>query len=84
MSYTLLSETQPVARKDHRCIWCGQKIPSGTKYLAERSIFDGEMQNHHWHPECAQHCREINDEEAIWEFEAYSNERPRGDSHVQD
>jgi hypothetical protein len=29
VSYSLLSETRPIARKDHRCIWCGQKIEKG-------------------------------------------------------
>lgn len=76
MSYTLLSETQPIARKDHRCIWCGQKIEKGTKYVSERSVFDGDMQNHHWHEECLAYCREVNDD-CEYEFAPYSEERPR-------
>ena len=75
MSYTLLSETRPKARKDHRCIWCGQVIPKGSEYVSERSVFDGEMQNHHWHEECLDSARENNDE-CEWEFEPYGNERP--------
>jgi hypothetical protein len=47
----------------------------GSQYVAERSVFDGEMQNHHWHEECLENAREINDE-CVWEFEPYSNERP--------
>lgn len=74
MSYTLLSETRPIARKEHRCIWCGQAILKGEKYVAERSVFDGEMQNHHWHPECLTDARATEDCE--WEFMPYSNERP--------
>jgi hypothetical protein len=76
MSYTLLSETKPIARKDHRCIWCGQKIAKGEQYVAERSVFGGEMQNHHWHDGCAKACRAENWNESEWEFEPYSNERP--------
>ncbi len=75
MSYTLLSETRPVARKDHHCIWCGEKILKGNEYIYERSVFDGDMQNHHWHEECLDDARDNSDYE--WEFIPYSNERPR-------
>lgn len=74
MSYSLLSETHPVARVEHRCIWCGQKILKGERYTAERSVYDGEMQNHHWHAECLRAARA--DSELDWEFNAYDNERP--------
>lgn len=75
MSFTLLSETRPKARKDHRCIWCGEKILKGNIYVAERSVFDGEMQNHHWHEECLTDARNNSDYE--WEFTPYDNERPK-------
>lgn len=75
MSYDLLSMTHPVARKAHRCIWCGQEIPKGMQYTSERSVFDGEMQNHHWHNECLADAHANNDTE--WEFMSYSNERPK-------
>ena len=76
MSYTLLSETHPKARKEHRCIWCGQKITIGEQYVAERSVFDREMQNHHWHYECLKDARSNQDYE--WEFMPYNNDRPKG------
>lgn len=76
MSYTLFAMTHPVARKDHRCIWCGQKIAKGEQYTFERSVFDGEMQNHHWHPECLEDCRIENEHAGEWEFMPYSNDRP--------
>ncbi len=82
MGYELLCETKPTARKDHRCIWCGQAIPKGSKYVHESSVFDGEFQNHHWHPECLHYARTVNNE-STWEFEPYSE--PRGieeSSHV--
>lgn len=65
-----------MARKDHKCIWCGQAIPKGTEYIAERSVFDGEMQNHHWHPECLEDCKLAYAGESEWEFIPYDNERP--------
>lgn len=75
MSYTLLSETFPTAHKDHRCIWCGQPIPIGTTHRHERSIFQGEFQNHRWHPECNEAFMNVctHGEE---EFSPYENERP--------
>src|SRR5690348_8752902 len=76
MGYTLLSKTDPVARKDHRCIWCGQRIPKGEGYINERSIYDGDMQNHHWHPECWEASKEEFSRECEWEFSPYDNERP--------
>lgn len=75
MSYTLLSKTNPKARKDHRCIWCGQTIPKDSQYVAERSVYDGDMQNHHWHGECW-NDEQHNNDEPEWEFMPYSYERP--------
>lgn len=50
MSYTLLSQTRPKARKAHRCIWCGQEITKGCQYIAERSVFLNrtETKDHLW------------------------------------
>ena len=79
MSYTLLSETVRKARKKHRCIWCGESINVSFTYVDERSVFDGAMQRHRWHPECLDSAREgwqSGDDE---EFIAYSHERPSAD-----
>jgi len=54
MSYQLLSETEPKARKDYRCIWCPEKILKGEKHIHETSKYDGDFQDHRWHPECKQ------------------------------
>jgi hypothetical protein len=76
--YSLLSESFPVARKTHRCIWCGESIPSGEKYRHERSVYDGSMQDHKWHLECdadfAEGLRNGDDQEFI----PYNAERPYG------
>ena len=61
------------ARKPHLCIWCGQKIIAGEKYLDERSMFDGHIQRHRWHPECSKASQDHRDEV---EFQPYENERP--------
>lgn len=74
MSYSLISQTQVTARKDHKCIWCGQVVPKSTSYLRERSTYDGHWQNFPWHLECKrssfEHFRYAED------FVPYENERP--------
>lgn len=52
MSYQLLSETEPVARKEYRCIWCPELILKGEKHVHESSKYDGDFQDHRWHLEC--------------------------------
>jgi hypothetical protein len=77
MTYRLLSETQPKARKAYRCVWCGYRIPEGERHVHERSIFDGEFQNHRWHPECLDAMREQAREEG-GEVEFGYHDNPRG------
>jgi len=36
-----LSEKQPIARKDHRCDWCGEIIHKGEKYDYAFNIMEG-------------------------------------------
>jgi hypothetical protein len=52
MSYELISETKPKARKEYSCIWCPEKIEAGAEHVHEVSKYDGELQDHRWHPEC--------------------------------
>ena len=76
MSYTLFSSDVRTAKKAHTCIWCGQKILVGEKYTDERSVYDGNIQRHRWHPEChadsVKYFRESGEEE----FTPWDNERP--------
>ena len=58
MSYELLSETTPKARKDYSCIWCGEPIPKGEFHVHEVSKYDGDFQDHRWHPECIKASKE--------------------------
>ena len=75
MSYVLMDDSTPKARKPHTCIWCGQKILKGETYRREKSIYDGHWQDHRWHLECdkaaAEHFRHGDEE-----FEPGDNERP--------
>jgi hypothetical protein len=50
--YELISETEPVARKDYYCIWCPEKILRGETHCHEVSKYDGDFQDHRWHLEC--------------------------------
>jgi hypothetical protein len=77
MSYSLLSESFPVARKQHRCIWCGETIPVGLKHRHERSVYDGGMQDHRWHMECDAAFKEDLRSGGDDEFIPHSAERPQ-------
>ncbi|GAC1478406.1 MAG: hypothetical protein NVS1B6_19740 [Steroidobacteraceae bacterium] len=76
MSYTFLAETAPVARKSHRCIWCGEPINKGEKYKYTTGIFDGDFQANHWHPECCAAQRREASKTGECEFAPHENERP--------
>jgi hypothetical protein len=73
--YALLSENTRKARKEHRCIWCPEKILKGESYLDERSVYDGAMQNHHWHPECRSAASKFFYETCEEEFMAHECKR---------
>jgi len=49
---TLLSETEPVARKQYRCEWCGDLIEVGEKHKKFAQIFEGDFNCWRAHPEC--------------------------------
>lgn len=52
MAYQLLQLTRPKAAKEYQCIWCPEKIPPGMEHVHEASVYDGDFQDHRWHPEC--------------------------------
>ena len=76
MSYRLFELKTRVAQKQHRCIWCGESIEPGAKYLDERSVYEGQIQRHRWHPECMPVCQQALRESGDSDFDAYQNERP--------
>ena len=82
MSYTLISETTPVAKKAHICIWCGEKIIPGQCYVRERSVYDGEPQSHKWHTECRAAAIEylLEGED---EFSPFENDRPASPGTIE-
>jgi len=52
MCLELIREGDPVAKKDHRCIWCGETILKGEKHHQQVGRFDGEIQDGRFHREC--------------------------------
>ena len=52
MGFTLLSESQPRAKKKHHCEWCSEAILPGDKYHAYSGMCDGEFQATKMHLEC--------------------------------
>jgi hypothetical protein len=76
VSYQLIHESFPVARKPHRCIWCGEAILKGEKHRHEISKYD-ELQDFRWHLECARAAQDNFRSSFEEEFSAYENERPQ-------
>ena len=75
LTYQLIRESFPVARKQHRCIWCGEAILVGVKHWHEISKYDV-LQNHRWHQECREASCEYFLNGDGPEFSPYENERP--------
>ena len=78
MSFTLFEKVPRKAHKAHRCIWCGQAIAVADPYLDERSVYDGNVQRHRWHPECDKAALDYFRESHEEEFQPWENERPAG------
>jgi len=64
---------------EHICIWCGQTVNKGQTYIIEKSVYDGEMQDHKWHPECKLESYKQIWEDGIEDFIPYENERGKAD-----
>jgi hypothetical protein len=75
MSFHCFSIKSVKARKLHKCIWCGQRIEVGSTYRDERSVFDGNMQRHRWHPECDDEAADFFRKSGEETFDAHENER---------
>jgi len=75
MSYRLISETSPTARKQYDCIWCVEKIAEGEIHVHEVSNYDGELQGHRWHPECHEVAKNYFRESGEEQFEAHECKR---------
>lgn len=72
---TILRKQRLVARVEHDCIWCPEKIVFDEKYLRVISVFDGDFQNHCWHPECYEAMQKDFTEHHEEEFSAHAFKR---------
>ena len=78
MGFTLLSESEPSAAKDHRCLWCGESIPKGETHFHYTGKMDGEFQSSRVHLECRDAMHELHriDRYAVEDgFDAYCFKR---------
>lgn len=50
--YTLLNQTEPVARKRHVCDYCGEAILRGHRYVRTAGVGDEGFTDWKTHPEC--------------------------------
>jgi len=68
------TRSTPTAKREHRCIWCGEAIPLGEKYIRQKGRFDGEWQDNPWHDECFEGSNDANGG-ACFDFDPYGGER---------
>ncbi len=65
----------PIAAKDHRCEWCGQRIDKGERHAHYTGIWECEFQNWRMHEECYAYVV-INDGYLSEGFTPYEGDRP--------
>lgn len=76
MSFTLLSQSHSIARKEHTCDWCGEIINKGEQYYRCAGIYYNEFQYTVMHMECRQAShKHFRDNCGEGEFEPYSFKR---------
>lgn len=49
---TPLSTKDVAARKEHKCVWCGEKILKGEKHTKRAYVMEGEFVHDRLHSEC--------------------------------
>jgi hypothetical protein len=65
-------DTNPVARFEHKCEYCGEAILEGERHVAVSAVYEGEWQNYRMHTEChAAHYRSGDEY-----FGPFENKRP--------
>jgi len=67
-----------LAKKEHICTWCAEKIPKGEQYYRWASV-DDTWHTSKMHVECRDACSEETSYYGDYEYMPYNNERPRKD-----
>lgn len=52
MSYEIIRQSQPKARKVYRCTWCGEDILKGEKHHYNVGNYEGDFQESRYHDDC--------------------------------
>lgn len=65
-------EKTVVARKVHRCHWCGQRIEIGSQYVTYCYGNDDGVARMKMHPECHEACGKWVEQTGETEFDAYT------------
>ena len=73
-----MSSRERKARKDHKCIYCGETIPKGEVYIWEKGIYDGDIYEWHEHKKCYEVCN------AIWDYVDADPDEGMTDQDFQD
>ena len=73
MSWQSISESTRKARKEHKCVWCGEPILIGESHLVSTGTFEGRFQSNRYHDECRGPAAEICQENEG--FSAYAFKR---------
>jgi hypothetical protein len=73
---TFDSFVYPIAQKEYRCEWCGEKILKGDLHAKYVGKWQGDFQFYRMHDECVGALQDMdsNDDDGFTPFE---NERPR-------
>lgn len=56
----ILRDIHPVARKEHKCMFCGGTIKVGKKYNRQTNVYDGAVYDFTAHEECTSVAHELN------------------------
>ena len=56
---TILKESHPIARKEHRCMLCNGKIAKGQRYYRQTCVYDDKPYDFIEHEECKAIAREL-------------------------
>lgn len=75
MSWELLSDTEPIARQAHKCVWCGGEIAKGAKHHVQTGKMAGEFHSNRYHPECMAAAVQLWAEDPDDGFDAFSFKR---------
>lgn len=77
MSVEVISSGKAVAKKRHRCTWCGEWIEAGESYTKEFVKVGGDPSWNKLHPECDLALADLcASEGGSCEYTPYDNERP--------